>query len=70
MNLRSLASRALWLFGPRRVLRGRNDTAYLNSSKKNAAILQAAIDELNAGRGKPMPMAEVRRQLRGGKTPQ
>jgi hypothetical protein len=42
----------------------RNDDGYLRSSKANESRLNAAIDELNAGRGTLTTFADLRNHLR------
>ena len=42
----------------------RNDTDHLRSSRANEARLNAAIEELNAGRGTLTSMSEVASRLR------
>jgi hypothetical protein len=55
------------LRGGRRARAGdvsRNDTEHLRSSRANEARLNAAIAELDAGRGTPASMSELRGRLR------
>jgi hypothetical protein len=44
--------------------RSRDDTDYLRSSRANEARLNAAIEELDAGRGSLTSMSELRDRLR------
>jgi hypothetical protein len=63
-----LAQRLLGIFrGARRVPAGsisRNDTEHLRSSRANEARLNAAIEELDGGRGALTSMAELQSRLR------
>jgi hypothetical protein len=43
---------------------GRNDTEHLRSSRANEARLNAAIEELDAGRGSLTSMSELQGRLR------
>ena len=56
--------RLLGVLRPARRGIGRNDTDHLRSSRANEARLNAAIEELNAGRGTLTSMSEVASRLR------